>query len=209
MSPVHRSSTNINLTPTTVVAMLDSSREEVTNEDSEDATTARRDRATAGICLQRGHSLQSEDNEIFHHTRRHAVHGGTRRHPRRSSSPPSLPSRTAVLSRPSAGSSLPGLPPIEELHSNIRSALIRDNRFALMDVVENMPPGLLVAILDGALPESFYDNMSSRVGELRRGHLATSDADSSNGAIHWFEGMFIWCVCVGGGGVSCLIVIVY
>ncbi len=56
-----------------------------------------------------------------------------------------------------------------------------------------MPPLLLIAILDGSLPDSFYENLTSRVGELKRGHLATSDADSSHGAIHWFEGV---CVCV-------------
>jgi hypothetical protein len=37
--------------------------------------------------------------------------------------------------------------------------------------------------------------MQERVGELKRGHLAAEEADSSPGAVHWFEGMCV-CACV-------------
>jgi len=36
------------------------------------------------------------------------------------------------------------------------------------------------------------------VAELRRGHLAAGEDDASTGAVHWFEGKELWCMCVGG-----------
>ncbi len=198
MSPVHRSNPNIASSPTTVVAMLNSSREEVRTKDDRDrdrhsitegTSLPRRDRTAAGICLQRGRSLHGEESqsqeeeEGHHHTRRYAMRSGTRP-PRRHSSP-----TTTAVSRAVAPTLSP-VPPSPELYDTVRSQLYEENRYALMDVVDRMPPPLLDAILEGALPDSFYENLVARVDELRRGHLASGDGDASHGAIHWFEGTF-------------------
>ncbi len=169
--------------------MLDSSREEVTKDDrhsiSEGTSPPRRNRTAAGICLQRGQSLhgegsQSQEEEVegFHHTRRYAMHSRTRP-PRRHSSPATTLSRAVPLSP---------VPPSPELLDTVRAQLYEENRYALMDVVDRMPPPLLDAIMESSLPDSFYENLVARVDELRRGHLASGDGDASHGAIHWFEG---------------------
>lgn len=201
MSPVHRSTSNIDTSYTTVLALLDGSREEITKDErhsiSEGTTPPRRDRTAAGICIQRNRSIaQDEVEESFHHQRRHAVRQqsrGSRRHSSPATASSVLPSATPTLS-PLPASPLIA-PPQQCEHSNydnVKAQLYEDEQFGLIDVVDKMPPGLHEAILLRNMPASCYQSLASRVEELRRGHLATGDGDSTAGAIHWFEGASNW-----------------
>ena len=71
---------------------------------------------------------------------------------------------------------------------SVKHKLLDDGHLTLLSVAEKMPAGLHEAILDDSLPPGCYGNLATRVGELERGHLASGDADSSPGAVHWFEG---------------------
>ena len=109
--------------------------------------------------------------------------------------PPSPPAFLSTIPSP--------LPPCQlkdeeenPIITSVKQQLLASGHLDLMDVVEKMPPGLHEAILSDSLPASCYESMSMRVGELQRGHLASEDADSSSGAVHWFEGGFYWLLCV-------------
>ena len=70
----------------------------------------------------------------------------------------------------------------------VKMKLYEDDHFDLAEVVDRMPPGLHEAILHEVLEEQCISTLTSRVSELKRGRLATGDADSAPGTIHWFEG---------------------
>ena len=73
----------------------------------------------------------------------------------------------------------------------MQSKLELDGHLHLMEAAHLMPKGLQEAILADMVPISWFVLMRERAGELRRGHLATEESDSSPGAIHWFEGMYV------------------
>ena len=75
----------------------------------------------------------------------------------------------------------------------VKSKLLEEGHLALVEVADKLPKELQEAILVDSLPISCYENLSQRVSELRRGHLASGEEDGSAGAIHWFEGV---CVCL-------------
>ena len=79
----------------------------------------------------------------------------------------------------------------------VKSKLVQEGHLALVEVADKMPSELQEAILVDSLPPSCYNNLSHRVAELRRGHLAAGEDDASTGAVHWFEGKELWCMCVG------------
>ena len=234
MSPVHRSSSNVDTSYTTVVAMLDAaaSQEEVTKKEgrrerhsisvtpsmlSEDASLPYRDRSQAGICIQRGRGATRQDSDLIddddsfdyslRHHRRYAMRSGPGGILRRHSSPATArtivrPASSPVLS-PLPSSPVPPPPPPlpvsqatpsslsdrSTLIENVKTKLYEDERYSLLDVVERMPNQLLEGILVDCIPDSCFESISSRVEELKRGHLANGDTDSKPGAIHWFEGM--------------------
>ena len=70
----------------------------------------------------------------------------------------------------------------------VKSKLVEEGHLALVEVADKMPGELQEAILVDSLPPSCYNNLSHRVAELRRGHLASGEEDATTGAIHWFEG---------------------
>ena len=76
---------------------------------------------------------------------------------------------------------------------SVKHKLLDDGHLTLLSIAEKMPAGLHEAILDDSLPPGCYGNLAARVGELERGHLASGDADSSPGAVHWFEGGLARC----------------
>lgn len=71
----------------------------------------------------------------------------------------------------------------------VKSKLLEEGHLALVEVADKLPKELQEAILVDSLPTSCYENLSQRVSELRRGHLASGEEDGSAGAIHWFEGV--------------------
>ena len=86
---------------------------------------------------------------------------------------------------------------------SVKHKLLGDGHLTLLNVADKMPPGLHGAILEDSLPSACYGNLAARIGELERGHLASGDADSSPGAVHWFEGGLVrvqyWgpkCLCI-------------
>lgn len=90
-------------------------------------------------------------------------------------------SSTAVLSQQ----------PIKEedpVIEKVKIKLCEDDHLALAEVADRMPSGLHEAILHNTLEEQCISTLTARVNELRRGRLATGDADSAPGTIHWFEG---------------------
>ena len=76
----------------------------------------------------------------------------------------------------------------DPLLEKVRTKLFEDNRFSLMDVVEKMPHMLHEAIGRDEVTASCFETLLSRVEQLRQGHLASGEEDSTPGAIHWFEG---------------------
>ena len=70
----------------------------------------------------------------------------------------------------------------------VKTKLIENDNVTLAEVVDRMPAGLHDTILQEALELQCMETLTSRVAELRRGRLATGDADSAPGTIHWFEG---------------------
>ena len=77
------------------------------------------------------------------------------------------------------------------MEEQVQSKLELDGHLHLMEAAHLMPKGLQEAILADMVPISWFVLMRERAGELRRGHLATEESDSSPGAIHWFEGMYV------------------
>ena len=78
--------------------------------------------------------------------------------------------------------------PEPTLEEQVQSRLQLDGYFDLVEVVSHMRRDLQEAILNEEVPFPWYEQMKGRVRELRRGHLARGEDDSSPGAIHWFEG---------------------
>lgn len=70
----------------------------------------------------------------------------------------------------------------------VRTKLFEDEHIALAEVVDRMPAGVHDAILHGTLEPQCIETLTSRIAELKRGRLATGDADSGPGTLHWFEG---------------------
>ena len=87
-----------------------------------------------------------------------------------------------------------GQEPIKEedpIIEKVRLKLCEDDHLTLAEVADRMPAGLHDAILHDTLEEQCIATLTSRVDELRRGRLATGDADSAPGTIHWFEGQYL------------------
>lgn len=76
--------------------------------------------------------------------------------------------------------------PIED---QVQTKLNMEGYFELAEVVPLMRKELQEAILNDLVPLSWYEQIKERVRELKRGHLARNEDDSTPGAIHWFEGM--------------------
>ena len=74
------------------------------------------------------------------------------------------------------------------LVESVKHKLLEQGQLSLLDVVEKMPATLHESIVTDSVSRSCLDTITGRVPELQSGHLALSDADSSRGAIHWFEG---------------------
>ena len=74
------------------------------------------------------------------------------------------------------------------LEDQVQTKLNLDGHVELADVVPLMRKDLQEAILNDVVSIIWYEQIKERVRELRKGHLARSEDDSSAGAIHWFEG---------------------
>ena len=74
------------------------------------------------------------------------------------------------------------------LVESVKHKLLEQGHLSLLDVVEKMPTTLHESIVTDNVSRSCLETITGRVPELQSGHLAHSDADSSRGAIHWFEG---------------------
>ena len=74
------------------------------------------------------------------------------------------------------------------LVESVKHKLLEQGHLSLLDVVEKMPTTLHESIVTDNVSQSCLETITRRVPELQSGHLANSDADSSHGAIHWFEG---------------------
>lgn len=79
------------------------------------------------------------------------------------------------------------LPVMEE---QVQSKLQLEGHYHLVDAVHLLPKGLQEAIMEDALPLTWYMQMRERTAELKRGHLSSMESDSAPGAIHWFEGRY-------------------
>ena len=73
----------------------------------------------------------------------------------------------------------------------VRMKLFEEEHIALAEVVDRMPAGLHDAILHGTLDPQCIETLTTRIAELKRGRLATGDADSGPGTLHWFEGQSV------------------
>lgn len=80
------------------------------------------------------------------------------------------------------------------LEDQVQTKLNIEGYSELMVAVPLMRKDLQEAILNDMLPFSWYDVMKERVSELKRGHLARGEDDSTPGAIHWFEGELTSCL---------------
>lgn len=74
------------------------------------------------------------------------------------------------------------------LVQEVRSKISDAGCYSLPEVIHLMVRPIHEAILKDALPLSWYSQVEERIGELRRGHLASGTEDDSPGAIHWYEG---------------------
>lgn len=233
MSPVHRSSSNMD---TTALGLMEGG-EGVSQEMGEDTDTVgdmersssmppppfppddqRRNRAQAGVCIQRQQNIRRHSHDPAHDsypTRRNAIRGGRAGH-RAMSMDEGTHHRTTVTSgsgnvggerggasataaeggvssgasnQPSAGG-MGQLTITEEdpVIEKVKTKLVEDDHVALAEVVDRMPAGLHDAILQETLEPQCMETLLIRVAELKRGRLATGDADSAPGTIHWFEG---------------------
>lgn len=227
MSPVHRSSSNIDTTAlamfteegegqktgsSTYIQELDTDSEILPRSTSmppsmfsEEELPLPRDRNRSGVCIQRNQGArvilrQQSDisqNSFAHHARRNAFRNARRGQRlqamsvdegRRHSSPnPAITSSAGGASPPFA-STLEEDPVLER----VKIKLYEDEYYSLAEVVDRMPPTLLEAILNDDVPITCFENLCSRVEELKKGHLASGDADSTPGAIHWFEGTCVF-----------------
>ena len=172
----------------------------------------RRSRVQAGVCIQRQQNIRRHSHDPSHDcypTRRNAIRGGRAGH-RAMSMDEATHHRTAAASASAAvggerggdlavaegtGSSQPntgvGQLTIKEedpVIEKVKMKLFEDDHVVLAEVVDRMPPGLHDAILHDILEQQCKETLTNRVAELKRGRLATGDADSAPGTIHWFEG---------------------
>ena len=74
----------------------------------------------------------------------------------------------------------------ESTSEKAQRKLLELGHIGLMRLVSKMPLEVQQQIVSDTLPPSFYEMLASRSTELSRGHLATGNADSSKGAVHWF-----------------------
>ena len=77
---------------------------------------------------------------------------------------------------------------VNPLVESVKHKLLEQGHLSLLDVVEKMPTTLHESIVTDGVSRPCLETITHRVPELQAGHLALSDADSSRGAIHWFEG---------------------
>ena len=112
----------------------------------------------------------------------------------------SFPSQLIFLpcSTPTVGSSSTFIPMISEeaesvglsLEQQVKITLDSNGHHYLVDCVHIMCKPLQQALLNDTLPMSWYLSIKERIGELKRGHLASDESDNTPGAVHWFEGLF-------------------
>ena len=190
----------------------------------------RRSRVQAGVCIQRQQNIRRHSHDPasdVYPTRRNAIRGGRAGH-RAMSLDEASHHRTAARSREdeaageattsdvaeggasgvsgatastTAGVGQQIIKEEDPIVEKVKMKLYEDDHFILAEVVDRMPAGLHDAILHDELEEQCVATLTNRVGELRRGRLATGDADSAPGTIHWFEGNYCSfisnrCVCV-------------
>ena len=173
----------------------------------------RRSRMQAGLCIQRQQNIRRHSHDPSHDsypTRRNAIRGGRTghramsvdeaTHHRTTASSGSTsgregggasaaePGTTGGIDAPSAGLGQQSIKEEDPVIERVKTKLCEDDHLALSEVADRMPAGLHDAILHNTLEEQCIHNLTARVSELRRGRLATGDADSAPGTIHWFEG---------------------
>lgn len=173
----------------------------------------RRSRVQAGLCIQRQQNIRRHSHDPSHDTyptRRNAIRGGRGGHRamsvdeathHRTTAPSGSasggegggasaaePGVTGSSDAPSAGLGQQSIKEEDPIIERVKTKLCEDDHLALSEVVDRMPAGLHDAILHNTLEEQCIVNLTARVSELRRGRLATGDADSAPGTIHWFEG---------------------
>ena len=231
MSPVHRSSSNMD---TTALGLMEEG-EGASRERGEDTDASgdiersssmpppqfplddqRRSRVQAGVCIQRQQNIRRHSHDPSHDsypTRRNAIRGGRAGH-RAMSMDEGAHHRTTTASasgsgpvggeRGGASASVPegatssggasagvGQLTIKEedpVIEKVRMKLFEDDHIALAEVVDRMPAGVHDAILHDIIDPQCIETLTSRIAELKRGRLATGDADSGPGTLHWFEG---------------------
>lgn len=237
MSPVHRSSSNMD---TTALGLMED-EEGVNRERGEDTDTSgdiersssmpppqfppddqRRSRVQAGVCIQRQQNIRRHSHDPSHDsypTRRNAIRGGRAGHRAMSMDEGAHHRTTAVGtsgSGPAGGergrafsasvaegatssggaSAVTGGGGVGQLTikeedpviEKVRMKLFEDDHVALAEVVDRMPAGVHDAILHNTINPQCIETLTSRIAELKRGRLATGDADSGPGTLHWFEG---------------------
>ena len=79
-----------------------------------------------------------------------------------------------------------------KLELRVINSLIENGHFFMVEVVHLLPEDVQQSIANDAVPSSWYDKMKDRVEDLKSGHLSTDSSDNHDGAIHWFEGEFVW-----------------
>ena len=176
----------------------------------------RRSRVQAGVCIQRQQNIRRHSHDPAHDTyptRRNAIRGGRAGH-RAMSMDEGAHHRTtaaaasgsgrvggerggasaAVTEEATGGGGGVGQLTIKEedpVIEKVRMKLFEDEHVALAEVVDRMPAGLHDAILHDTLDPQCIETLTSRIAELKRGRLATGDADSGPGTLHWFEGQSV------------------
>lgn len=179
----------------------------------------RRSRVQAGVCIQRQQNIRRHSHDPAHDTyptRRNAIRGGRAGH-RAMSMDEGAHHRTtaaaasgsgrvggerggasaAVTEEASGGGGGGGgvgqltIKEEDPVIEKVRMKLFEDEHVALAEVVDRMPTGLHDAILHDTLDPQCIETLTSRIAELKRGRLATGDADSGPGTLHWFEGQSV------------------
>lgn len=178
----------------------------------------RRSRVQAGVCIQRQQNIRRHSHDPAHDTyptRRNAIRGGRAGH-RAMSMDEGAHHRTtaaaasgsgrvggerggasaAVTEEASGGGGGGGVGQLtikeeDPVIEKVRMKLFEDEHVALAEVVDRMPTGLHDAILHDTLDPQCIETLTSRIAELKRGRLATGDADSGPGTLHWFEGQSV------------------
>ena len=177
----------------------------------------RRSRVQAGVCIQRQQNIRRHSHDPAHDTyptRRNAIRGGRAGH-RAMSMDEGAHHRTtaaaasgsgrvggerggasAAVTEEASGGGGGGVGQLtikeeDPVIEKVRMKLFEDEHVALAEVVDRMPTGLHDAILHDTLDPQCIETLTSRIAELKRGRLATGDADSGPGTLHWFEGQSV------------------